>query len=144
MPRLRCLTITAKEPNRLAEFYREVFELETVSESDLLVRLSDGVFTLALLKLEDDRHRGLHASGFEVENLEDVEKRVEHSDKASAPYSERQVADPDGNLVDLSRRSFGASMPPAYAACALLSCRTSRAKRRRPMSSNASPKRFSR
>jgi catechol 2,3-dioxygenase-like lactoylglutathione lyase family enzyme len=49
MPQLHCLTITAKDPGRLADFYRKVFELKTVSEEDGLIRLSDGVFTLALL-----------------------------------------------------------------------------------------------
>jgi predicted enzyme related to lactoylglutathione lyase len=109
MPQLRCLTITAQEPARLADFYREVFELNTVSESDPLVRLSDGVFTLALLKENSEGARGLHASGFQVENLEGVENRAAKQAKGSAPYSESQVADPDGNLIDLSRRSFGAA-----------------------------------
>ncbi|MGH7485982.1 MAG: VOC family protein [bacterium] len=109
MSLLRCLTITAKEPLRLADFYREVFELGTVAESDSLVRLSDGVFTLALLKRPGAAKPGIHASGFEVENMEDVEKRAENGDTPSAPYSERQIADPDGNLIDLSRRSFGAA-----------------------------------
>ena len=51
MSQLRCLTIKAKEPSRVADFYRTVFELNTVSEDPELVRLSDGVFTLAFLKI---------------------------------------------------------------------------------------------
>jgi predicted enzyme related to lactoylglutathione lyase len=109
MPQLRCLTITAKEPLRLADFYREVFELKTVAESDPLVRLSDGVFTLALLKEQDEIARGLHASGFEVQDVDVIKEKAQKSGKGSGPYSEGQVSDPDGNLVDLTRRSFGAS-----------------------------------
>jgi predicted enzyme related to lactoylglutathione lyase len=109
MPQLRCLTITAKEPARLAEFYREVFELKTVAESGALARLSDGVMTLALVKEEDESARGLHASGFEVQDLEGVAEKAQKIGKGSGPYSEGQVADPDGNLVDLTRRSFGAA-----------------------------------
>jgi len=109
MPHLRCLTITAKEPVRLADFYREVFELKTVAESDQLVRLSDGVMTLALVKEEDESARGLHASGFEVQELDGVTEKAQKGGKGSGPYSEGQVADPDGNLVDFTRRSFGAS-----------------------------------
>jgi len=108
MPQLRCLTIAAKEPGRLADFYREVFELKTVSDSAALVRLSDGVFTLALLK-RGEASRGLHASGFEVGDLDGVKETVANGSKGSAPYSEWQVADPDGNLIDLARKGFGAS-----------------------------------
>jgi catechol 2,3-dioxygenase-like lactoylglutathione lyase family enzyme len=109
MSQLRCLTITAKEPIRLADFYREVFELKTVAESETLIRLSDGVFTLALLKEQDEAAQGLHASGFEVQDLEGIKEKAPKSGKGSGPYSEGQVADPDGNLVDVTRRSFGAA-----------------------------------
>jgi len=109
MPQLRCLTIAAKEPARLADFYREIFELKTVAESEALVRLSDGVMTLALVREDDESARGLHASGFEVQDLDGIRSKVQNSAKGSGPYSEGQVADPDGNLVDLTRRSFGAS-----------------------------------
>lgn len=109
MPQLRCLTITAKEPARLADFYREVFELKTVAESEALVRLSDGVMTLALVREDDEGARGLHASGFEVQDLDGIRSKAQNSAKGSGPYSEGQVADPDGNLVDLTRRSFGSS-----------------------------------
>lgn len=109
MPQLRCLTITAKEPARLADFYREVFELKTVSESEPLVRLSDGVFTLALLKEQEESEQGLHASGFEVEDIDGIKQRAQKGGQGSAPYSEGRVADPDGNLIDLTRRNFGAS-----------------------------------
>jgi predicted enzyme related to lactoylglutathione lyase len=108
MPQLRRLTIAAKEPNRLADFYRKVFELKTVSKDGSLVRLSDGVFTLALLKAQGGVPRGFYASGFRVENLAEVREKVDRGGEAS-PHSEWQVADPDGNLIDLSERSFGAA-----------------------------------
>lgn len=109
MSQLRCLTIKAKDPGRLAAFYRGVFELKTVSEDASLVRLSDGVFTLALLKEHGEGSQGLYAGGFEVENLEGVKEKVEKGVKAFSSYSEWRVADPDGNLIDLTARSFGAA-----------------------------------
>jgi predicted enzyme related to lactoylglutathione lyase len=109
MSQLRCLTITAKDPHRLADFYRRVFELKTVSEDDSLIRLSDGVFTLALVKGNGEGPQGLHASGFEVEDIDGIKERAQQSGKGSGPYSEGRVADPDGNLIDLTRRNFGAS-----------------------------------
>lgn len=108
MAQLRCLTIKAKDPKRLADFYRKVFELKTVSEDGSLVRLSDGVFTLALLNEHGDGTRGLYASGFQVENLDGVKEKVERGGKASS-HGEWQIADPDGNLIDLTAKGFGAA-----------------------------------
>jgi predicted enzyme related to lactoylglutathione lyase len=109
MSELRCLTIKTKEPNRLADFYRSVFELKTVSEDPSLIRLSDGVFTLAFLKGETEDARGFHASGFQVEDLDGVKGKAAKGTKAASPHSEWQVADPDGNLIDLNRKGFGAT-----------------------------------
>jgi catechol 2,3-dioxygenase-like lactoylglutathione lyase family enzyme len=109
MPQLRCLTIKAKEPRRVADFYRRVFEVKTVSEDDTLIRLSDGVFTLGLLKGNGERKIGLNASGFRVEDLDGVKQKAARQESDAAPYSEARIADPDGNLIDLSRQNFGAS-----------------------------------
>jgi catechol 2,3-dioxygenase-like lactoylglutathione lyase family enzyme len=106
MSQLRCLTIKAKEPSQVADFYRAVFELKTVSEDPELVRLSDGVFTLAFLKKSKEGSEGLHASGFQVEELESVQEKSEKGGQAS-PQSEAQVADSDHNLIDLTTKNFG-------------------------------------
>jgi len=108
MAYLRSLTIKASEPTRLADFYRAVFELETVSEGPDLIRLSDGVFTLALLKESDESLTGLHASGFQVESLDGVKQTAEKGG-APSPHSEFQVMDPDKNLIDVTTRDFGLS-----------------------------------
>jgi catechol 2,3-dioxygenase-like lactoylglutathione lyase family enzyme len=106
MSQLRCLTIKAQEPTRVADFYRSVFELKTVSEDPELVRLSDGVFTLAFLKESKEDSTGLHASGFRVEDLGKVAQKSKKGGQAS-PQSEAQVADPDQNLIDLTTKDFG-------------------------------------
>lgn len=106
MPQLRCLTIKAKEPRRLADFYRSVFELKTVSEDAASVRLSDGVFSLALLQEPNEEATGLHASGFQVEDLESVRQKAAEG-AAGSPQRELQVADPDRNLIDLTTGDFG-------------------------------------
>jgi hypothetical protein len=105
MANLRCLTIKAKEPFRLADFYRSVFELKTVSEDAELIRLSDGIFRLALLKEADPERTGIHAGGFEVEDTDRVKANAE-SGGEPLPPSELQVADSDHNLIDVSTRSF--------------------------------------
>ena len=106
MSQLRCLTIKAKEPSRVADFYRSVFELKTVSEDPELVRLSDGVFTLAFLQEGKEGSTGLHASGFQVEELESVQQKSEKGRQPS-PQGEAQVADSDHNLIDLTTKDFG-------------------------------------
>jgi catechol 2,3-dioxygenase-like lactoylglutathione lyase family enzyme len=106
MSQLRCLTIKAKEPSRVADFYRTVFELKTVSEDPGLVRLSDGVFTLAFLKESKEDSQGLYASGFQVQELESVQQKSEKGGQAS-PQSESQVSDSDHNLIDLTTKDFG-------------------------------------
>jgi len=106
MAYLRSLTIKASEPARLADFYRAVFELATISEGADLIRLSDGLFTLALLKENDESLTGIHASGFQVESLDGVKKKAE-TGGAPSPHSEFQVMDPDKNLIDISSGSFG-------------------------------------
>jgi len=108
MAYLRSLTIKANEPARLADFYRAVFELNTVSEEPNLIRLSDGLFTLALLKENDEALTGIHASGFQVESLESVKQKAEKGG-APSPHSEFQVMDPDKNLIDVTTRDFGVS-----------------------------------
>jgi len=105
---LRSITIKASEPARLVDFYRAVFELKTVSEEPSFIRLSDGLITLALLKENDEALTGIHASGFEVESVDDIKRKAEKGGRAS-PHSEFQVMDPDKNLIDLSGGSFGSS-----------------------------------
>jgi len=107
MPHLRCLTIAAKEPGRLADFYRQVFDLKTVSEESSLVRLSDGTFTLAFLKQPAEGPLGFYATGFQVEDLSGVKEKAGKAGAPSASHGEAQVADPDGNRIDLSAKSFG-------------------------------------
>ena len=108
MAYLRSLTIKASEPARLADFYRAVFELSTVSEEPNLIRLSDGLFTLALLKEADEALTGIHASGFRVEILESVKQKADKGG-APSPHSEFQVMDPDKNLIDVTTGDFGVS-----------------------------------
>jgi len=66
MPQLRRLTITAKDPVKLAAFYKEVFELNQIAEAGGGVFLSDGTFNLALLPETGGRAAGLKALGFDV------------------------------------------------------------------------------
>ncbi|MGH7772015.1 MAG: VOC family protein [Candidatus Binatia bacterium] len=114
---LRCLSIAAKGPGRLANFYRKVFDLRTVRESKTAVFLSDGIFNLALLAIRPDRPPGLYHLGFHVEGMPGIQEQSEKSGVKvqltprtdSEPYVEFCIGDPDRNLVDLSETGFGVS-----------------------------------
>ena len=49
MPNLRQLVIAAEDPERLAKFYQEVFDLEKIDDNQGALFLSDGIFNLGLL-----------------------------------------------------------------------------------------------
>ncbi len=58
MPELRRLAIVAANPVRLAEFYRDVFELADIGAANGSVFLSDGSFNLALLAANGSAPKG--------------------------------------------------------------------------------------
>ena len=71
------LAIAAENPRRLAEFYRQAFDLKTVREDEMGISLSDGVFNLSLLRVSPGRSRGFTYVGFRVEAIENVRNRLE-------------------------------------------------------------------
>lgn len=114
MPQLRQLVIAAEDPNRLADFYQKVFELEKIEETKGAVFLSDGVFNLALVPEADPQEHGFKHLSFETVRVESLGKKLAHVNmQESAVVSvqavtgvEFEVADPDGNPVGICRRAF--------------------------------------
>lgn len=111
MAQLRGLAIVAKDPGRLADFYRRVFELKAVSESGSGILLSDGTFTLGLLK-NGSGNAGMRAAGFRVESAKPVRDKFKGTATKGSAYAEWQIADPDGNLLDVSEKPFSAACAP--------------------------------
>jgi catechol 2,3-dioxygenase-like lactoylglutathione lyase family enzyme len=127
---LNHIAIRAPEPERLAEFYHEVFELapvEGLSDQENFY-LSDGRVQLVVRAWNPTTYRGMRAGldhiGFKVENLEEAKKDIDElarSHPESAPrkidigrdgarkleilaackLGKHPTADPDGVLVDL-------------------------------------------
>ena len=120
MPYLRQLVIAAEDPERLAKFYREVFELETIEVNQGAVFLSDGIFNLGLLPEPEPKKRGLRHLGFDTARAESMAKKFAHFGMADSSIREvtslatidHEFEDPDGNTVGVSRRAFDV----AYAA----------------------------
>jgi catechol 2,3-dioxygenase-like lactoylglutathione lyase family enzyme len=114
MPQLRQLSIGAENPERLAVFYRDVFELEKIDESNGSVFLSDGVFNLALVAETDAQRQGIRQLSFETVRTESMGKKLAHAgmpESSLVPVEtvtgvEFELRDPDGNSVGVCRRAF--------------------------------------
>ena len=117
MPKLRRLTIVTLDPERLARFYEQVFEMRRVPNlKGEAIYLSDGYFNLTLIpNRAEGKPSGLNHIGFDVAP-DEVERLLARFEKCglSKPASragKRSFAnllgtDPDGNNMDISTYGF--------------------------------------
>jgi len=123
-PTIRHLAIFTRDPDKVAEFYMSVFEMDLLHKAEPTATegkayfLSDGNLTLAILpqRLEGEVAGGIHHFGFHVENTEEINKRIvsagiEEPKKrpSTRPYAEHRGCDPEGNLFDISEHGFARS-----------------------------------
>jgi catechol 2,3-dioxygenase-like lactoylglutathione lyase family enzyme len=107
MSELRQIAIGAKDPGRLAEFYRQVVGLSAVTQDDGGLSVSDGVFSIALLPVEGGKKPGLRFVGIHVEDLDETLKRLKaNAAKGGEAAHPNRFSDPDGNLVEISDKAF--------------------------------------
>ena len=114
MARIKHLAIKTIDPERLAKFYVDVFEMEIINRSDKgAVFLTDGYLNLALLKARGDVPPGINHFGFAVDDMEAVADRLEAAGMGrpkvrpnNPPYAEVRAIDPDGNMFDLSLHGY--------------------------------------
>jgi catechol-2,3-dioxygenase len=114
MPHLRQLVIAAENPNRLAAFYQEVFELEKIDEGEGAIFLSDGTFNLALVPEADPQKQGLRHLSFDTARPESVRKKLAHVNAVETNLVEvdshtgtnYELRDPDGNAIGICHRAF--------------------------------------
>lgn len=128
MAKLRHFAIVVGDLERSAQFYEQVFGLARVGRDDLAIGsgiyLSDGVINLALLQYKSaeaagvdslDDLIGAHHFGFQVDDIEAMQRRIE---KAGGKFFfdlgkgkddvnfERKFKDPDGIVFDISERGW--------------------------------------
>ena len=130
MAKLKHIAMSVPDPERIANFYCQAFDMTRVgtTNSPLAtgVYVTDGVITLALLKYKTDKYAGyvegedergkdfigLHHIGFWVDDLNQAEKQVEaaggkylmgrpESDALDTFYEEK-YRDPNGVIFDIS------------------------------------------
>jgi len=121
MPRLNYLAVMTDDPARLEEWYQRWFGFEELSRTaNGTIYVTDGFFNLAFLKRgtasEELQKVGVHHFGFQVESIMDIERNLEDFDPsirierrpADDPYAEYRIRDPEGVIVDLSEKGYGA------------------------------------
>jgi catechol 2,3-dioxygenase-like lactoylglutathione lyase family enzyme len=114
MAKIRHLAIKTKSPERLANFYEEVFGLKRIrSEKGGAIYMSDGYLTLALLRNRGEAApSGINHFGFHVDDIKDTGEKLKKFEEpleqrpANRPYAEYRAMDPDGNLFDVSVHGF--------------------------------------
>ncbi len=131
MPKIKHIAIATQDPDKTAKFYIDVFGMREIAKLDSPnakgYYLSDGNINLAILDFQNDQvagaeygknYSGIHHIGFEVENLEEVEKKL--AEAGSAPRDdinqalgiampgavhanvETKYTGPNGEIVDVS------------------------------------------
>lgn len=128
MAKIKHLAIICMDPDALARFYCEVFDLKVVHRSATGgVFLTDGYLSLALLQNKaEGKSNGLNHFGFEVEDAEAITERMKNfagiaprKRPADRPFAELRATDPEGNAFDLSVAGYEKVKPgskPATAA----------------------------
>ncbi|MFJ3306188.1 SgcJ/EcaC family oxidoreductase [Streptomyces sp. NPDC086549] len=122
-PRLRHLAIVARDPEKLADFYSSVFEMELFHrDPDGSCFLSDGYLTLALIKhqLDGETPVGMNHFGFHIDDTATTSEALMAAGTpkpaerfTNRPFAEYRAMDPEGNWFDLSEHGFGGPRPPS-------------------------------
>src|ERR1700761_2172653 len=115
MPKIRHMAIVCMDPDNLAKFYCDVFDMKVVSRNDRgNVFVTDGYITVALLNQRaEGKVNGLNHFGFHVEDADEIEKRLKNW-KVIGPterppdrtYAEQRATDPEGNNFDIAEGGF--------------------------------------
>jgi catechol 2,3-dioxygenase-like lactoylglutathione lyase family enzyme len=119
-PKIRHLAIITVDPERLAKFYEEVFQMTRLTgkagvPGSKAVYMTDGYITLALLENKaEGKPNGMNHFGFHVDDQDEISRRLTKAGvrapakrPADRPYAETRAFDPDGNNFDISVAGFG-------------------------------------
>src|SRR5262245_28865900 len=120
MPRLNHISIVCEDPEKLRQFYGRWFGFEELDRAPGgSIYLTDGYFNIGLLRqgsdLAEGRDLGLRNVGFQIESIDDVDRRLREFDPAArieelpkGGFAEYRVTDPEGLTIDLSEEGWGA------------------------------------
>ncbi len=135
MAKIKHIAIATQDPEKTAQFYKEVFGLREIAKIDspgaVGFHLTDGDINFAVLKFKNDQtagvprgkdYSGLHHIGFEVDSLEAVDKKLAGAgapirddinqalglgrNLASHVNAEVKYSAPDGVIIDISETGW--------------------------------------
>ena len=135
MAQIKHIAIATQDAAKTAKFYKEVFGLREIAKLDgpnaKGFYLSDGNINFAILDFQNDQvagaergkeYSGIHHIGFEVEDLEQIAKKLEaaHSqprddindalhlgmDAQAGGNVEVKYSGPDGVIIDVSQTGW--------------------------------------
>jgi catechol 2,3-dioxygenase-like lactoylglutathione lyase family enzyme len=108
-PKIAHIAVMTKNRERMVEFYQKVFGLEPKRGFGGAIYMSDGSVNIALIEAKrEDQKEGINHYGFEVDDLDDIKRRLKESgfdseiDSKSDKDSDHRVQDPDGHWVDMA------------------------------------------
>jgi len=115
MPKIKHMAIVCMDPEELAKFYCDVFDMKIQSRSGRNnIFVTDGYMTVALLRQRaEGKPCGINHFGFHVEDADEVARRLANyevvgpSDRPEdRAYAEQRATDPEGNNFDISEHGF--------------------------------------
>lgn len=115
-PKIRQIAIITLEPERLARFYEDVFEMTRVpNPGNEAIYLTDGYMNVTLVpNRAEGKAPGLNHIGIQVSDEAEIARRIEKSGLAAPKgkggkraNSKNRATDPDGNNFNLSENGFG-------------------------------------
>ena len=121
MAKIKHLAIICMDPNKLAEFYCDVFDMKVQVRRLGAVHLTDGYLNLALLPQQaEGKSPGLNHFGWQVEDRDAIAEKMKKwnvvgpvARPANRTYAESRATDPEGNNFDLSVHGFANTKQPA-------------------------------
>jgi catechol 2,3-dioxygenase-like lactoylglutathione lyase family enzyme len=121
MARIKHIALICMDPDKLAEFYCDVFGMKVQVRRLGGVHLTDGYLNLALLpQRAEGKSPGLNHFGFQIDDSDVIAERLKkwkvvgpEKRPANRTYAESRATDPEGNNFDLSVGGFEVSRQPA-------------------------------
>ena len=113
MARIRHLAIVSENRERLVKFYTEGLGLKVIEGVGPAIYLSDGYINLAIIEKRPQYKEGLYHFGVELDSIDalrpiakELGAKTEVQKRPPNREAEYRIADPDGNLIDLSEHGW--------------------------------------
>ncbi len=134
MAKIKHIAITCEDPDSVASFYKQGFDLVEVARNDRQIQLTDGDINLTFLKWKTNQdadvgpngenYSGIHHIGFQVDSLQNTGARLREIDgqeivrreiakegEVRPPRAEEKWSGPNGQVLDISEPGWLHKLP---------------------------------